>query len=1185
MSLELPKGSFEKTSQQLPAYLTKAAFSKQSPRVPLGGKSFGPRPSPRRELAPLHDVGTVLPDGHSIATTAFMQANQVCDFMAYHLPDESTQLAWLQGCMTLVKLLSAIPSDLSEAGCIRRALHASRVLLRCTHSELFIVDAATRQLRRFRSEPAEGSSPIFEPPFSFENGVVGLVAETGKCLRLIDVTHHQRYANDVDLCVREQATPRIRAESAPVMYMPVKDSAAKVVAVIGVAGRRAGRADGFSDSDELLLSMVSVQVSVALRLIQQTRAMENQRRKAQVVAEASKVVFADLSMNALFTEAPRFAMSLVPCSDAQLLVVDHKDAVIWTLKKANDEQAAEQTTSYSMKTMQNIALTQAVQSGKALSVNDTSADPRYSMFAEHFETMARSMLVCPIKFNGTTTSLLLMTDHSVGHFAPKADRTLQPLLDSIALALHNTQIHMASLRFTSCLHDLSTVLSTDQLIDRVKEIVKQVVLANEVSVFLVDHERKQMWLGDIAVGEHIHKLPFEQGLVGAAAQHAQQLDILDPCSDARYDAQVDGFSDHDLHPEVLLVLPIKNKAGRLLSLLKVLRVDRVAFTQQDMAVLSVLARHLGIMQSLCLEHAVVRHGLLSYQAQFEFVQSISSQLDFNTLMKMLIESITSIFNAEHCVVFLLQHDAEKMTAHYVEHGELIEKRLRTKGVAARVLYTGSMVRINSIETDERYEADVDEQLGLEARNLMLMPITSRRAKKTIGALQLMNKKGSMSWDDADSNTFSNIVRQVGIAIENAEQLSQVNQFQTMHERTVGRLQMANQLLVTVMATLDYATLIPVILQNIVSLMDCSTAMLYMYDRDSDELVLRLAEGKGHRFQNGHGLVGRAAKNKEVVNVRHCQADTQFAPDIDQRPGQRTSCLLAVPIAVPDTSELLAVLVAVNKHKIKEDAATEQTSAAEKERRSSGFFDTFDISILQQYGLGCAVAIRNIDAFTKSMSAFGFIRTMSSHLGLDAAIDKIIESTCHYLECDRASLFVVDQKKRELWSRPTGLASELKKVIRVPIGLGIAGTVADTGQTINIPDAYKDKRFSQDVDKRTGYHTKSILCMSVTDEFGDIVAVIQAINKKTGIFQREDEIFLRAFAGTAAVVLRNAKRFEAAGESRNRLSCLITDFIELRCCVLFALHHLHDTVAPWFYADFCKESAAAPLLIYRCCVSG
>jgi putative ABC transport system ATP-binding protein len=107
-----------------------------------------------------------------------------------------------------------------------------------------------------------------------------------------------------------------------------------------------------------------------------------------------------------------------------------------------------------------------------------------------------------------------------------------------------------------------------------------------------------------------------------------------------------------------------------------------------------------------------------------------------------------------------------------------------------------------------------------------------------------------------------------------------------------------------------------------------------------------------------------------------------------------------------------------------------------------------------------------------------------------------------LNADRSSLFLVDGGYLEL-----KVAENLDKLgrIRIPLGSGIAGAVAQTGQAIRIDDAYSDPRFNRDVDKQTGYHTRSIISLPIKNQAGEVFAVAQLLNRKDGLpFDGGDE---------------------------------------------------------------------------------
>lgn len=147
------------------------------------------------------------------------------------------------------------------------------------------------------------------------------------------------------------------------------------------------------------------------------------------------------------------------------------------------------------------------------------------------------------------------------------------------------------------------------------------------------------------------------------------------------------------------------------------------------------------------------------------------------------------------------------------------------------------------------------------------------------------------------------------------------------------------------------------------------------------------------------------------------------------------------------------------------------------------------------------------------------RRLMSVTDLDALLMTMAESTAKLLAADRATIFVVDRARDELWSRIALGAAE----IRVPIGVGFAGTVAQTGETINIGDAYQDPRFNPEPDRESGYRTKSLITYPMKGNGGHVIGVFQVVNKRGGgPFTSTDEDTLSSLASSAAVALENAQ---------------------------------------------------------------
>lgn len=155
------------------------------------------------------------------------------------------------------------------------------------------------------------------------------------------------------------------------------------------------------------------------------------------------------------------------------------------------------------------------------------------------------------------------------------------------------------------------------------------------------------------------------------------------------------------------------------------------------------------------------------------------------------------------------------------------------------------------------------------------------------------------------------------------------------------------------------------------------------------------------------------------------------------------------------------------------------------------------------------------------------KILNKTLDLDELLKVILDLTTKNLAADRGTIYLIDQERKELWSRV--LKGKELVEIRLPLGTGIAGTVADTGETVNLADAWKDKRFFSGFDVRTGYVTKTMLCMPMRNREEKIIGVFQVINKKTGVFDKEDEQFLSAFSDHVSLAIENAFLLQARVE--------------------------------------------------------
>lgn len=139
--------------------------------------------------------------------------------------------------------------------------------------------------------------------------------------------------------------------------------------------------------------------------------------------------------------------------------------------------------------------------------------------------------------------------------------------------------------------------------------------------------------------------------------------------------------------------------------------------------------------------------------------------------------------------------------------------------------------------------------------------------------------------------------------------------------------------------------------------------------------------------------------------------------------------------------------------------------------------------------------------------------------LDRALRAFTRKLGSLLDAERASLFLMDAERNELWMTVAQEAEAGLTELRVPADRGIVGHVARTGETVRIDDAYADPRFNPDVDRQTGFRTRSILSVPLQNARGEVFAVSQLLNRRDGRpFDAEDERRFTEFLGPIAVML-------------------------------------------------------------------
>jgi len=147
------------------------------------------------------------------------------------------------------------------------------------------------------------------------------------------------------------------------------------------------------------------------------------------------------------------------------------------------------------------------------------------------------------------------------------------------------------------------------------------------------------------------------------------------------------------------------------------------------------------------------------------------------------------------------------------------------------------------------------------------------------------------------------------------------------------------------------------------------------------------------------------------------------------------------------------------------------------------------------------------------------KKLNSTLDLGELISIILQIATRQTGAERGTVFLVDRERQEIWSL-VGLGLD-QQVIRLAVERGIAGWVAREGSAVRLENAYDDPRFEPDIDRKLGFKTRQLLCLPIRNEAGEIIGVLQLLNKADG-FTDEDEAFLDALSLHVALALEKAQ---------------------------------------------------------------
>ncbi len=306
-----------------------------------------------------------------------------------------------------------------------------------------------------------------------------------------------------------------------------------------------------------------------------------------------------------------------------------------------------------------------------------------------------------------------------------------------------------------------------------------------------------------------------------------------------------------------------------------------------------------------------------------------------------------------------------------------------------------------------------------------------------------------------------------------------------------------------------------LLSLIIRELSCKAGSLFVIDSEDGSPVFIAVKGGdesllGKKLEQGKGIVGKVAATGKTYLSKDASNDPAWMGEVSSGKGFSTSDILACPIYYG--SQIIGVVEVLNKR--------------------HGKFSRQDVRMLSRLSQHIAVFMKHLIDATEQAKLIGLqtrlyalSKMLNSNLDTKAVVRGAIEAIAALVNAEVGSLLRVDKERRELFFEVAlGHSEKTLKEIRLKFGQGIAGWVAQQKQPIIVNDPAQDERFYRKADEKTGFVTRNILCVPVMSD-NEVAGVLQAINKKEGIFTSRDLRLLTSLADQVAIALENASLHE------------------------------------------------------------
>ncbi|EAY14486.1 3'5'-cyclic nucleotide phosphodiesterase family protein [Trichomonas vaginalis G3] len=468
-------------------------------------------------------------------------------------------------------------------------------------------------------------------------------------------------------------------------------------------------------------------------------------------------------------------------------------------------------------------------------------------------------------------------------------------------------------------------------------------------------------------------------------------------------------------------------------------------------------------------------------------------------LKTTLGKIASFFSCRAAEIWKLDKTSGEMTCF---SDDVVLVNQDASGIAGNCLLKTTVVNCPKCQLHAYYNPTSDGNLN-EA--VLAYPITESQAN-TAYCVILRGPQSNSIFTAEDEEFLKQAAPHYVLSLENANTFSMADdEFQHVHmeRESLGALLEVAELLGN---QRDKDKLLLTIMEKGRQLTNADRCALFIVNDDKDKLITSFQNGLENAITIpiNKGIAGHTYAERTIMNITDAYENQYFDPTTDKETGYRTRSILSVPI-YNNRTEIIGVTEMINKNDNKP-------------------FTQWDINVIQIFNVFAGISLENVFLYKEAQEKGEQLRSLldvsfsiTKREDVQRLLKDILSNARKQINAECSSLFLLDETSDSLTSY---IADGGTLPPNLPLSSGIVAYCAKSKKGIINNDVYHSPEFNRTVDISTGFKTNSLLAVPVLSGSGELIGVVEMVNKVDNCFNNKDLEIVQNFAVLSSVAIEN-----------------------------------------------------------------